>query len=275
MSKSLLTVLFLLPLSACISDVGSGNAATESRDAEGATAFHLENFVAATVRQADGPASMDLTCDDNLLDLFETEVEDGVLVLRTRRAHNLLPKATCEAFVSLPVLNGVAASGSGGLTVQGDVDALHTIEVSGSGGLEALGNLGDVQDIRTTGSGGLALGSVQGCSVEVDATGSGGLKVVDIQACDLSVVHSGSGRVRLDGVAESLDLDQSGSGGFGETGLEVASATLRVSGSGGAELTVLESVEVTVSGSGGVTIHGNPAQRDVNDTGSGGVKFQD
>jgi len=176
---------------------------------------------------------------------------------------------------SLPERVAARYTGSGRITVTGGAAQVKRLELTGSGGLGAEGEFDSVESIVVTGSGGVDLGVLRGCNVQIKATGSGHVRVDDVEACDLSVDHSGSGRIELSGAADSIDLVQSGSGGFGQTELVVSTADLSISGTGGAELTVTQSVDAVVSGTGGIVIHGNPAQRDVSETGTGRVRFQD
>lgn len=90
---------------------------------------------------------------------------------------------------------------------------------------------------------------------------------------ELSIDITGSGDVDLEGNAERLDAEISGSGEVAAYRLNVKTARLRVSGSGDIRATVTQSVKARVSGSGKIKISGNPADRDTDVSGSGKIRF--
>lgn len=84
---------------------------------------------------------------------------------------------------------------------------------------------------------------------------------------------SGSGGVELDGFADRLEAEISGSGDVSAYGLSVRTAKLKVSGSGDIRTTVTGSVRARVSGSGKIKIAGNPIEKDTDVSGSGRIRF--
>jgi hypothetical protein len=276
MTRTVLFSLVSLATAGCIvGHVGNGDAATEIRAAEGAVAFENALFMRSTVVVDDSGPAIEVTCDDNLLDEIITEVDEGgVLVLRSRVGANLVPRARCEAFVRLPEVRSLAGSGSGATVLVDDVDGLLEIVGTGSGAVRVEAQVSGVEHIGSHGSGAVEIESLRGCSTDIAHTGSGRVVVDDLRVCDIEIDSSGSGRTVLSGLAELADISLSGSGGFGDQGFAAQEAILRSSGSGGIELTVTERVEVDLSGSGGATVHGDPPQRDVSESGSGRARFE-
>lgn len=90
---------------------------------------------------------------------------------------------------------------------------------------------------------------------------------------ELNIDITGSGDVDLEGKAERLDAEISGSGEVSAYRLVVKTARLRVSGSGDIRATVTQSVKARVSGSGKIKISGNPQDRDTDVSGSGKIRF--
>ena len=90
---------------------------------------------------------------------------------------------------------------------------------------------------------------------------------------ELNIDITGSGDVDLEGKAERLEAEISGSGEVSAYKLTAKTARLRVSGSGDIRATVTQSVRARVSGSGKIKISGNPAERDTDVSGSGKIKF--
>ena len=271
---ALVAALALFP--ACVvGHVGSGDAVTVDREVEGAVALSNETMVAVLVRPTADASSMEIRCDDNLVDELLTEIEDGVLRLRTPNGVNLVPRTDCTAILELPMVDELSVSGSGEIRVEGDAPDLLSIRSAGSGRLHIEGASPMLSEISSSGSGAVEARGIAACELDVDKSGSGRVEIFDLAVCDLAIRSSGSGRVVATGAAEHLDLDLSGSGGLREPDLTVDHAVIDMSGSGGIELTVVESIEINMSGSGGATIHGNPEERQVRATGSGKVRFEE
>jgi len=274
-----LPALAIVLLPACIvGQVGSGEPETQTRDIDGATSVTSATAVRVEIQPGAEQASLELTCDDNLIDDIITEVDDqGMLTVRTEPRTTLLPVAPCVARVALPAVFEARNTGSGGLEVLDDAPELGLVENSGSGAVSVLGLAGSLVEVVASGSGALEIDVADvpdSCSLDVVHTGSGRVRIGDVEACDLSISQSGSGSSSIAGRVSELDLDVSGSGGVKERDLVVDRADIGISGSGGVELTVRESVRARLSGSGGAVIHGSPDERDIQETGSGRVKFE-
>jgi hypothetical protein len=224
--------LILLPLllSACAVVHGDGEEQLELRELseiEGVrNTTQLDLVVDLGLEQ-----SVEVTCDENLLDYVLTELEGQVLVLRTPPGVMIDPVADCYVMVTAPGVYTVDGTGSGDLVVRGAALGLAEVGNSGSG-------LVSVDGIDTE-------------ALEVDNTGSGG--------------------VQLAGAAGMADLHNSGSGGIDAQGLVCDSATIKNTGSGDISATVNGDVDVRLSGSGDVELYGEPDVGEVNDSGSGDV----
>lgn len=165
--------------------------------------------------------------EDNLLPLVRTAVEDGDLVIDTRKCiENTRPVVV---HVAAAELAGVTISGSGDVTGVDKIDATSfDIRISGSGDVRLWLVATDIRT-QISGSGDVLL---RGSARSFDATISGS---GDINAADLAVVRagvriSGSGDCRLD-VAEQLEASISGSGDIAYKG-PVRDVRASVSGSG-------------------------------------------
>lgn len=107
----------------------------------------------------------------------------------------------------------------------------------------------------------------------VTVEGSGEVDFHDVDAEDFDIAISGSGNVRLKGTVESLYATVSGSGDVSTADLVARKARLQVTGSGAIEVSVLDSVDAGVTGSGDIRVHGKPSKRSVRVTGSGDIDF--
>ncbi len=171
-----------------------------------------------------------VNCDDNLVEWILTEVSGDELTVRIDGPRNLKPRTDCFVKVVAPALRALHASGSGSIQAGDAWPQLSEVGVSGSGNVDVSG-------------------------VDVD---------------DLSASLSGSGTLSLQGQAQSVNVDISGSGTIDGRRLSTAQATIQHSSSGMVTLTVTNAADVDLSGSGDVVIYGG-ASVDAQTSGSGQV----
>lgn len=237
--------------SGCAVVRGNGVQVEESREVSEFSA--VENAISVWVEAADGEPSVTVRCDENLIDLIETEVRGGALRVSNQLITGLAPRADCGVIVTTPGLSGITTSGSGSIRAMGDLPDLSWVSSIGSGEAIADGVLSGLDDAYNTGSGGITLHGIA-----VDA---------------IRLQSSGSGAIHADGSAIEANLDASGSGGIFASGLVTESALVNASGSGRVELTVTGEASVSLSGSGSVHLWGDPAL-DPYDTGSGQIVLE-
>ena len=235
--------------------VGSGVEASELRKVSDVTALTVSSFITASVTVTDGPSTLTLSCDDNLLEHIVASVEDGHLEIGAREDTWLESRLTCTADVEVKRLDEVHASGAGHLDVLSDLEDTHSISASGAGTV--------------------TIGVLSTCDLAVDVSGAGDVEVADLAACGVDADVSGSGNLLVtEGAAEDLTLDVSGSGDFGTAGFSTEVADIEASGAGDVELTVTRSVAAAASGAGDIVVHGNPDTRAVDTSGAGDVTFE-
>lgn len=225
--------MFFSLILACTVHQGSGVAETRTYDLGSFTGIDNTTQVSVTWDAADAPAAA-LTCDDNLLDVYEVTVEDGTLRLSTPASALPNPQVDCEL-----VLGG---------------DCLSAIRGSGSGDITATASSCDLRSI--------------------DNSGSADISVAGVDTGSLSIQLSGSGGVDISGVAADAEIRTSGSGGVQGRSLETQAADIRMSSSADVHLTVTQRVDAKLSASGDLYIYGSPAQDSVSTSGSGDVFFR-
>lgn len=255
-----LALLLLLP-GCLVLEVHRGNGVSATEERAVGAFDGVSNEIGLDVRVTLGEVpSVRVTCDENLLADLITEVEDGVLVVHTRQdgwsSANLLPQVDCVVDVAASALTSLSTSGSGDLTVAGEVpQALSDISSSGSGDILVSAPIEvDRLDAGSSGSGLITLGAVDAHQVHLSSSGSGDVAVGE-------------------GAAVGLDLDSSGSGDLLARGLLAEEVQVWLSGSGDAEATATVAVRGGLSGSGDLTVWGAPAERDVQTSGSGDVRY--
>jgi Putative auto-transporter adhesin, head GIN domain len=102
-------------------------------------------------------------------------------------------------------------------------------------------------------------------------SGSGTVTAAKITSSRLAVDINGSGRVTAGGTVENQDLMISGSGDYQAKDLQTKITTVKISGSGDAAVSVSDSLDIQMSGSGKLTYYGNPPQVTQQISGSGRV----
>lgn len=232
--RTLFVTALALVLSACSAlalgslDIirGDGTVRLESRDAPSFTG--IENQGSGLVRFSQGATrQVTVEADANILPYIETEVRNGVLVLRTRPGVSVSPTRLVFR-ITAPDLSRAAIEGSGGFRLETPL-ATDTFEVriEGSGSFDGTVTAGTVT-AGIYGSGGISLhGAARTVRFEIE--GSGGIEAAGLPCVDARVVIGGSGSVTLQATG-TLDVDIGGSGDVRYRG--GARVTVRDTGSG-------------------------------------------
>jgi putative autotransporter adhesin-like protein len=187
---------------------GSGNLKTETRVVEKFTAIVISGSANLEIEQT-GEESLEITVDDNLLELFTTEVTDGTLFIG--------------------VAEGKRLSWNGkGPRIKVTVRELRKLKVSGAVSVKATKLDTDSLTISISGAGSASIaGRTDNLSISI--SGAGSLNAVDLQAKRATVIVSGAGDVTVN-ANEELDARVSGAASI----LYVGSPKLqsRISGAG-------------------------------------------
>lgn len=172
---------------------GSGVPKTESRQL--ATFDEVEFNGVGTVEITIGqPQSLEITADDNLIDLITTEVIDRRLVVRMTK--RLRPKVGVLVKATVADIKGLVLNGAGEATLKGVNNDRLQITVSGASEVTADGRTSNLQ-IAVAGAGDIQTAALQARNVSVDIAGAGS---ADVNASDnLNVSIAGAGDVRYTG----------------------------------------------------------------------------
>lgn len=222
----------LLPLAlfapACL--FGSGVAQTEVRELGEFTAIHNAAALDVEIEYVTPGTALEpaeLTCDDNLLDDIDTEVDGGVLRIDTGR-RDLRTHTTCKLWLQASSLSTLAISGPGSITAEGPFGIDH-IDVDGPADLVVRGLVSRKLVVTADGPSHVALsGEVETAEIHVDGPtdieaaglqvqslvfdGSGPLSA-DLYASERAeVVLDGPGDVRVHGDPADRDVDVDGPG---------------------------------------------------------------
>jgi hypothetical protein len=234
-----------------VSSPGSRLVASEGRPiGAGVDAVELDGPLNLTLRQGPVPA-LEVRGEQRLLANVDTSVDGHVLRIHPRGIL-LRHRQPIEVLVTLPMLASLRVGGNGEHTASGFAGERIVVALEGSGSLQFNGRYRDI-DAALHGSGNLDVTGGSSDRVEAETTGSGNLTLV--------------------GSSRALEAKLRGSGGLDARHLHTDDATLALSGSGSATVLARRSAQVSLAGSGEVSIYGNPAERNVSRAGSGSVEF--
>jgi hypothetical protein len=205
-----------------------------------------------TVRYGPAP-SLTVRGEQRLLGNIETS-EDGARLHIAPRGLVLSHRHPLQVEVVLPALASVTINGNGDSTADGFSGDAIALQLNGSGSFKFNGRYRRV-------------------SAGLNGSGDVDLDVGNSDHVEARLM--GSGDMTLAGSSTELVADVTGSGSLNAGHLRAETATLRQFGTADSAINAGKKVEITVGGNGDVTVHGNPAQRNVNRSGNGDVSFSD
>lgn len=136
MKNVLLFATVSLLFASCGSIQGSGNIVTEKRDVKEFKGISTGG--AYDVELTTGPVSVEVEADDNVQQYVVTEVEGGVLKIRSRDNFGL-SNAHVKVYVSAPAINMLKSSGAANINAKDLIksDDKIILETSGAASIEA------------------------------------------------------------------------------------------------------------------------------------------
>lgn len=176
--------------------VGSGRIGAQTRPIGTFDRLALAAPMDVTIRQG-ASRSLELRGDDNLLDLIETRVENGTLVVELRQG--IRTRNGLEAVLTVPDLESVALNGSGRVEIPDWSGQAIDLTLGGSGTIELAGTT-DVVRARIAGTGSIDLTGAKLREVEAVVAGSGTIRMGSVARLDAQV--SGTGEIDAGDVGE-------------------------------------------------------------------------
>ncbi len=226
----LILCTFILGLTSCVDDIfvdGNGILRTESRGAsnfrEVSSSGDFEVIIVPGTSY-----SVEVTAESNLLPYIETNVVGDKLRIYTRSMYSLHQNDPIEIYITTPVLQGVALSGSGYIKTGSFMSERFSATLSGSGEIETTIST-DRLKANVSGSGNIFLEG-EAFESEFVISGSGKIKSYDLDQEHLEASISGSGDMYVN-VSRTIDAHISGSGKVYFVNYPVIHTS--VSGSGG------------------------------------------
>lgn len=241
-SRRTLTLLGLggltLAASACSVDFeigqdvdGSGQAETVSFDFDSFDEIDLTSTFEAEITVVEGPPSVEVTVDDNLVERLDVTVDNNELKVGFKRG-NIDAVVTPTVVVSMPSLTELDVSGASAARVDGVGGPKLSVDVSGAGEADINGMVEELQV------------DLSGASI-LTMTGGGDRVVADLSGAstlDLTELEATSAEIDFSGASDGL---------FGP--LDSVSGDI----SGGSSLSVPDGADLSVETSGGSSVTRN------------------
>ena len=219
MNKKFIITAALFALSVLL-QVGCANGPYQTReeDVSGFDRVSFETFGEIIIEQGDRE-SLTIEAPRDYMRYITAEVENGTLVISTRRG-----------FFGGPIRR---------VTYTITVENLEEVSLSGAGAVKILGL--ETEDLL------------------VNLTGAGSIEIDDLRGEDLEVNLSSAGAIVIAGEVETQEVDLSGVGSYEAGDLRTSETTITLSGAGSAVIWVEDYLDVDVSGIGSVAYYGeNP-----------------
>ena len=216
---------------------GSGNIVTKSYEVNDFDQVELNTIGEVRIEQGNSP-SLTIETDDNILPLLEVKVEGGNLTLGVKNDANIKPSKEIIFHIVVKTLSALTTNSSG------DFYAGH-IE-------------GSTLEIFVNGSGSVSLKDVNVKDILITSNGSGNVRVDTIDADSIRTALLASGNVQLAGVAISHNVESNGSGDVIADDLKTSDTRINLQASGDVAVWVLDTLDVTLFGSGRVEYYGAP-----------------
>jgi hypothetical protein len=184
---------------------GNGHIVTDQRAIEDFSEIHARG--AFDIEWRNGPPSLSITTDENLLPYIETRKIDNYLELRTRE--HLRPRRGVTVVLSSPTRSGAKLSGATDLKVSGLSGPKFAVESSGAVDVTLDGAVDELL-ADMTGASDLKAKALQARTIQISTTGAGSALVNPTET--LRVDITGAGDVTYFGNAKSIEKHVTGAG---------------------------------------------------------------
>jgi hypothetical protein len=212
-----LVLCLLLLFNSCDKVKGKGEVVSQKRSAAGYNAISL-SMEGDLYFTPDSVYSLEIQAQQNILDVIESQVEGGRLVLKIQDHTVLGNHDPIRFYIHAPSVSDFDVSGSGNIitglkitqpeqhyNISGsgnisvnEIEAMSIFgKISGSGSMTGSAGDADYANLTISGSGNLNFIDVRADSVYVTISGSGDVSVFAVKFLDVTI--SGSGNVKYNG----------------------------------------------------------------------------
>ncbi|MCA1861849.1 DUF2807 domain-containing protein [Janthinobacterium sp. HSC-3S05] len=240
---------------------GNGQVSRDVRQVSSISALDIDNMKRIDIKidvRVGPTASLVIEADSNLQPQIHSDVSGNTLRLWSDT--NIRSSNGIHVIYTTPQLKKINISGSGRLVVSGLNGDDFSLEQRGSMKSELSGTVGRF-DVANNGSGSINAAALSSGNTDAAQNGSGSIQLGSVRGERINVAVNGSGSISANGVVQRLDANVNGSGDVNLAALRSDVAYLASNGSGDIDVTVENEVNARASGSGRITVHGDPARR--------------
>ena len=225
----LLGMASMIVFTSCEKVVGEGMLVSETRTT--APFNGIESEISGNVIYTQGnDYKVELTAQQNILNVMETPVLSGQLVVRFKNNVRVKSHEQITIKVTAPTITGIGLSGSGNVSVLSPLTGGNfSFRLSGSGDMSLPTITCNNLETNISGSGSITIAGGTATTENFKISGSGDIDARNVLAKIVSTTTSGSGTLRL-AASEKLDVKISGSGSVYYWGTPIVSTD--ISGSG-------------------------------------------
>lgn len=183
---------------------GSGTSKMETRELESFDRISLTEIGTINVNFGDTQL-VTITTDDNLVDLVETTVKDGELIIRPSKSIN--PTNDLVIDITVPHLSGVELAGTARLNINEINCESFEIELAGACGVDATGSVKNLT-VELAGACRARLMRLEAENAEVEIAGTGSAVVFATKTIDASA--SGFASITCHGNPNNVQKEANG-----------------------------------------------------------------
>jgi carbon monoxide dehydrogenase subunit G/predicted small secreted protein len=211
---------------------GNGNITTSSRPEGNFSSVKSAGSFNIFFKQGEGN-EIKIEADENLMKFIVTEIENGVLKIKTKNGINLRPSSEIRIYVTAPTVKEISIAGSGNIVADERIAVTNQLRLS--------------------------------------IAGSGDIVLREVDAPKVEVHIAGSGKATAAGATRDSEIHISGSGDADFRNLKAENSDIHIAGSGNVWVFASLKLDVRVAGGGDVHYYGNPADIKQKIAGSGNL----
>lgn len=232
--------------------------------------FHM-----VLTQNVDEKPSITMTGANNYIEAVKVDYSDGSLRLTVPSRTYYTEPSKLRIKINVHDLRKMGLSGTGNAVLDGPFKVNESrISSSGTGDFVAAASFDYTSmHISSSGTGDITLKNHKGREVKVRDSGTGEVYLTG----DCESVHastSGTGDVYLTGTSHEVNMSTSGTGDISAKRLTVQDARLRTSGTGDISCIVVNTLDASTSGTGDITVYGQPKVIKKRESGTGDVDFK-
>lgn len=170
---------------------GNGSTITETRNISNFTAISASGSTNVYINQG-ATFKVEVKGYSNLLPYYETRLVNNTLQVSYKQNMNIKNDNT-EVFITLPVLNGLALSGSGSITTSGAFNGNtdFNVTISGSGNIHFSRGTSQNFYSKVDGSGNINMLNMVAAKADATITGSGKTEITANNQLKVEIIGSG------------------------------------------------------------------------------------